>query len=810
MAEAPVKEEASTGVALDDADVENEIIQGRSGKVTGIIYPPPDIRAVVDKTAQWVARNGKSFEQRILSSEEGKSSKFNFMKPGDPYNAYYEHRIRQFEEGKGEGPAEKKAKIAEVSPPAAGETRDGKAVADTGETPTAVSAAPTTTVSKASVLGPIAKAALHKPEAPPPPQEFYISHPDGLNPLDVEIIKLTAQYTAASGRQFLAALAQREQRNPLFEFLKPSHILFSYFTTLVDAYIKVLQPTDSQRAMVRQGLETQKVLERAVHRWVHEKDEEQRKKQQQAEQEAERVAYQSVDWHDFVVVETITFAEDELLDVGMPEVGGGRANGEVSEDEGEDMELEEEEEALPLPPPPRPPVPPPRPAAGEERGPGQEGEEDMDLDEGEIKVVSSYKPRVAAGGGAARPEVMLDPVTGKEVPIADVGEHMRIQFLDPRWRDEQRRALEKRKESALAEGGDIAANVRSFAKKRTDIFGTSEEEERQILADQERFRARQEENQRMIWQGGTGGQGTLGPGRAPGPSPVASSEPRPGFPQQTNSFAQPPAPAPSQARGPVPPVSSSLLKNTLAGGAGASSFPAPPRGPPGGPPPGPPSWSASTATTTLGTGAATATATATATPSAAATAAAAAGKAACSHHTDPGRLEFGRRRGGEREGLGGGAKAYFAFRVRVCLCEYRGWFHQHTGASGRERRDLELEGTACEAGDRECDVYGQGSEGAALAPPRRDAAEQNAVAKCGAGGVSEGCTDSCLLQSGRSGLVYRLGARDSLQGGPEVSWEMVRVCLRQTRAQVPGLTLLLWAGHICTSPGIPTRVACIR
>ena len=33
--------------------VEDEIIQGRSGKVTGIIYPPPDIRAVVDKTAQW-------------------------------------------------------------------------------------------------------------------------------------------------------------------------------------------------------------------------------------------------------------------------------------------------------------------------------------------------------------------------------------------------------------------------------------------------------------------------------------------------------------------------------------------------------------------------------------------------------------------------------------------------------------------------------------------------------------------------------------------------------------------------------------
>jgi splicing factor 3A subunit 1 len=46
-----------------------------------------------------VAKNGKSFEQRILSSEEGKSNKFNFMRPGDVYYAYYEDRIRFFEEG---------------------------------------------------------------------------------------------------------------------------------------------------------------------------------------------------------------------------------------------------------------------------------------------------------------------------------------------------------------------------------------------------------------------------------------------------------------------------------------------------------------------------------------------------------------------------------------------------------------------------------------------------------------------------------------------------------------------------------------
>ena len=47
-----------------------------SGKVTGIIRPPPDIRLIVDKTALFVARNGKQFEARIQSSAEGQSNKF--------------------------------------------------------------------------------------------------------------------------------------------------------------------------------------------------------------------------------------------------------------------------------------------------------------------------------------------------------------------------------------------------------------------------------------------------------------------------------------------------------------------------------------------------------------------------------------------------------------------------------------------------------------------------------------------------------------------------------------------------------------
>ncbi|CDP18162.1 unnamed protein product [Coffea canephora] len=37
-------------------------------RTIGIIYPPPDIRNIVDKTSQFVAKNGPEFEKRIMAS----------------------------------------------------------------------------------------------------------------------------------------------------------------------------------------------------------------------------------------------------------------------------------------------------------------------------------------------------------------------------------------------------------------------------------------------------------------------------------------------------------------------------------------------------------------------------------------------------------------------------------------------------------------------------------------------------------------------------------------------------------------------
>jgi splicing factor 3A subunit 1 len=56
------------------------------------------ITDIVDKTASFVARNGFEFEKRIHQSEKG-NKKFSFLNPGDPYHAYYQHKVQNIKEG---------------------------------------------------------------------------------------------------------------------------------------------------------------------------------------------------------------------------------------------------------------------------------------------------------------------------------------------------------------------------------------------------------------------------------------------------------------------------------------------------------------------------------------------------------------------------------------------------------------------------------------------------------------------------------------------------------------------------------------
>lgn len=72
---------------------------------------------------------------------------------------------------------------------------------------------------------------------------------------------------ARNGRQFLTQLMNREQRNFQFDFLRPQHSLFQYFTKLLEQYTKVLIPPKSMQQRLRdEAKSAQAVLDQVKYR----------------------------------------------------------------------------------------------------------------------------------------------------------------------------------------------------------------------------------------------------------------------------------------------------------------------------------------------------------------------------------------------------------------------------------------------------------------------------------------------------------------------------------------------------------------
>ena len=147
-----------------------------------------------------------------------------------------------------------------------------------------------------------------------------------------DILRLTALFTARSGRRFTSDLASRENRNYQFDFLRPSHSLFGYFNRLTEQYTKILMPSKETLARLerRSGGSDKdgedrvvegrrEVLKDAKVRVAYETWELSKRQELEDKQEAERIAFAEIDWQDFVVVSTVEFTEaDEAGLVELP------------------------------------------------------------------------------------------------------------------------------------------------------------------------------------------------------------------------------------------------------------------------------------------------------------------------------------------------------------------------------------------------------------------------------------------------------------------------------------------------------------
>lgn len=174
-------------------------------------------------------------------------------------------------------------------------------------------------------------AEAEKPKGPPQPPEFHFSaRMPNINAQDLEVVRLTALFVAKNGRQFMTTLSQRETGNYQFDFLRPNHSLHNFFQRLIDQYTALLRAggIDGEGGKLQQERTRElqanvedkfNVYGRAKQRAEWFKFQDEQKAQKEEEIEKEKMSYAQIDWHDFVVVETVEFTEaDEQQNLPPP------------------------------------------------------------------------------------------------------------------------------------------------------------------------------------------------------------------------------------------------------------------------------------------------------------------------------------------------------------------------------------------------------------------------------------------------------------------------------------------------------------
>lgn len=486
--------------------------------IQGIIRPPPEIRAVADKTASFVAKNGRAFETRILNSAKGKTPKFAFLHESSPFHAYYEEKILFYQNG---GVDEEKKEDGAAKASEEQENFSGNKKTEETKKETSVTQPETIVARKVkSTLDPVARALLAQREkiknmvensvrssteateelkegvtlseekvsqenrieeiqGPPTPSFIFtkLIAPRNISPVQLEIIKLTAQFAVLNGKggPFLRELTRKEWENPIFGFLQPRHGYYAFFAQLVDIYRKILHQsiaaldaesnikkeldssnlnaggatlleisnlkkfvgldtTTGSRNLIDQESEliikTAGSISNCLDHVAYCAEYNRHSEEQRREKDDSNTAIGGtarVDWHDFVIVETIDFLTDEIVESIPPPVPVVDRKAEVFT---------------------------------------RRDDENMDeSDDEQIKVVSDYQPKVVSSQAKFSSEDrthIIDPISGRSIPIGDMTEHMRIQLLDPKWASEKAKFMDSQKESNLVRGDLVAKNINAL------------------------------------------------------------------------------------------------------------------------------------------------------------------------------------------------------------------------------------------------------------------------------------------------------------------------------------------------------------
>jgi len=447
-------------------------------KQMGIIIPPPEIRKIIDKAAELVARYGSSIES-TFQSEDKNLPKFSFLKDGDPYRPYYLQKANEIAKANANKSVSENVKSSYEYTDNKSNKFLGKKIGKEEVDSYSMNNSDGRDKKNSQLQEELRKIIEEKKKnkylsneiKAPPKDQFSISHPN-ISSLDMDIIKITAQFVARNGQKFLSGLSEREVRNPQFDFLKPQHNLFGYFTYLVESYAKCLRKDDGNKSSIYCH-DREEILKKASERYLWEKMQKEIIRKKDKIDENERNIMAHIDWYDFTIVEVIDFTEEEMNNtvpiinendttVNM-NINSIEANVNIIMNMNKNNKmlnlttLDEEEKYTEIVKPITTDLLKPQTAESEE------------LPEPGMKIVKNYKRKVA--DTTQKKDIVKCPLCKESISIDNWSQHIKIELLDPKWREIQKELTDRKIEMSLAPTSDFVNYLSEFSRYRPDLFG---------------------------------------------------------------------------------------------------------------------------------------------------------------------------------------------------------------------------------------------------------------------------------------------------------------------------------------------------
>jgi hypothetical protein len=95
---------------------------------------------------------------------------------------------------------------------------------------------------------------------------------------------------------------------------------------------------------------------------------------------------------------------------------------------------------------------------------------EKNLPEPGMKIITNYK-RKTDSKNIKKIEYQKCPLCNENIPIDEISQHMRIELLDPKWKEINKEIKERKLEVSVAPTSDFINYLGEFAKDRPDLFG---------------------------------------------------------------------------------------------------------------------------------------------------------------------------------------------------------------------------------------------------------------------------------------------------------------------------------------------------